>query len=80
MIAVAGFVLLVELCSFLTIGASQGKSFKLSGLTIDPQRPKPWLIGALLLGAGGLCCWREGRRFRAAWEAVVEEIKGAGRV
>ena len=78
-IAVVGFVLLVELCSFLTIGAAQGKSFKLSGLTIDPQQPKPWLIGALLLGVGGLVLWREGRRFRGAWEAVMEEIKAAGR-
>ncbi|HXJ77278.1 MAG TPA: branched-chain amino acid ABC transporter permease [Candidatus Methylomirabilis sp.] len=78
-IAVAGFVLLVELCSFLTIGAAQGKAFKLSGLTIDPQHPGAWLIGALLLGAGGLVLWREGRRFRAAWEALVEEIKAGAR-
>ena len=78
-VAVVGFVLLIELCSFLTIGAAQGKSFKLSGVTIDPQHPKPWLIGALFLVVGGLVLWREGRRFRAAWEAVMEEIKGAGR-
>ena len=77
-IAVAGFVLLVELCSFLTIGAAQGKSFKLGALTIDPQRPTGWLIGAGLLAVGALVLWREGRRFRAAWEAVMEEIKAAG--
>ena len=78
-LAVAGFVLLVELCSFLTIGAAQGKSFKLSGITIDPQSLKPWLIGALLLVVGGLVLWREGRHFRRSWEAVMEEIKAAGR-
>jgi branched-chain amino acid transport system permease protein len=77
-IAVVGFVLLVELCSFLTIGSAQGKSFKLSGFTIDPQSLKPWLLGALLLIAGGLVLWREGGRFRTAWEAVMEEIKAAG--
>ena len=45
----AGFVLTVELCSFLTIGAAQGKAFKLSQLTIDPQTREPWVIAALLL-------------------------------
>ena len=41
-VTVVGFVLLVELCSFLTIGAAQGKSFELFALTIDPQRPAAW--------------------------------------
>jgi len=79
LIAVVGFVLLVELCSFLTIGAAQGKSFTLGALTIDPQRPTGWLVGAVLLAAGAGALWREGRRFRTAWEAVMEEIKAAGR-
>ncbi len=78
LVVVAGFVLLVELCSFVTIGAAQGKAFKLSGLTIDPQRAEPWVIGALLLVSGGLALWREGRRFRAVWEALMEEIKATG--
>ena len=77
LIAVAGFVLLVELCSFLTIGAAQGKSFKLSGLTIDPQRPGAWLVGGALLVLGGLALWREGRGFRAVWESLMDEIKAA---
>lgn len=77
LVAAAGFVMLIELCSFVTIGASQGKSFTLSGLTIDPRQPSAWGVGALLLVAGGLVTWWEGRRFRAAWEAVVEEIKAA---
>ena len=74
---VVGFVLLIELCSFLTIGASQGKSFRLAGLTIDPRSAGPWGAGAALLIVGGLWLWREGRRFRAAWEAVIEAIKAA---
>ena len=57
---VVGFVLLIELCSFLTIGASQGKTFMLAGATIDPKSAVPWAIGALLLGGGGLWLWREG--------------------
>jgi branched-chain amino acid transport system permease protein len=74
---VVGFVLLIELCSFLTIGASQGKTFMLAGATIDPKSAVPWAIGALLLGGGGLWLWREGHRARAAWDAVMEEIKAA---
>ena len=57
--------------------ASQGKTFMLAGATIDPKSPVPWAIGALLLGGGGLWLWREGRRVRAAWDAVMEEIKAA---
>ncbi len=74
----AGFVLTVELCSFLTIGAAQGKAFKLSQLTIDPQTREPWVIAALLLVGGGLWLWRGGRAFRAVWEGLIEEIKTAG--
>ena len=49
----------------------------LAGATIDPKSPVPWAIGALLLGGGGLWLWREGRRARGAWDAVMEEIKAA---
>jgi branched-chain amino acid transport system permease protein len=77
LLVVASFVLLVELCSFLTIGAAQGKSFSVSGMTIDPQRVGPWLAGALMLAVGAAWLWREARRFRATWEALMEHIKGA---
>ena len=30
-----------------------------------------------MLGGGGLWLWREGRRARTAWDAVMEEIKAA---
>jgi branched-chain amino acid transport system permease protein len=73
-LAAAGFVLLVELCSFLTIGAAQGKSFTLSHITIDPNHAGPWAIGALLLLGGGWWLAVESRRFRARWEAVMEEV------
>jgi branched-chain amino acid transport system permease protein len=77
LLVAVGFVLLIELCSFLTIGASQGKSFRLSGVSIDPQHPGPWAVGVLLLVAGGFWLWREGRRCRAVWEGLMEEIKAA---
>jgi branched-chain amino acid transport system permease protein len=76
LLVVAGFVLLIELCSFVAIGAAQGRSFTLSGMTIDPQRAGPWLAGTLMLAVGAPWLWREARRLRAAWEVLMEDIKG----
>jgi branched-chain amino acid transport system permease protein len=73
-----GFVLAVELCSFLTIGAAQGKALVLSGVTIDPRHVGPWLAAAILLAGGGRWLRYEGRRFGRAWTAVAEEIKALG--
>jgi branched-chain amino acid transport system permease protein len=78
LLVVVGFITLIELCSFLTIGAAQGKTFRIAHLTIDPGTAAPWVVGAVLLGGGGLWLWRERRRFMAAWEAVTEEIKMMG--
>src|SRR4029450_10624880 len=47
-------VLVVELCSFLTIGAAQGKSLTLSGITVDPRSFGPGLSAAVLLVGGGV--------------------------
>jgi branched-chain amino acid transport system permease protein len=77
-LVVVGFVLLVELCSFLTIGAAQGKQFQLSRLTVDPGSPLPWIVGGAFLLVGGLGLWRAGQRCRAVWEELVEAAKVAG--
>ena len=73
-----GFVLTVELCSFLTIGAAQGKTFKLSRVTIEPRTPLPWAVAAVLLVGGGLWLRHAARGFAVAWHAIVDEIKAAG--
>jgi branched-chain amino acid transport system permease protein len=78
LLAVVGFVLLVELCSFLTIGAAQGKSFTLGRVTIDPHAGTPWAVGAALLVGGGLWLWREGRHLASAWQSAVDAAGGAG--
>jgi branched-chain amino acid transport system permease protein len=75
---VIGFILAVELCSFLTIGAAQGKSFTLSRITIDPRSAGPWLVAGLLLVGGGLWLRFAMRGFAAAWNAVTEEMEHAG--
>ena len=52
-----GFVLLVELTSFTTIGAAQGKHFAIAGRAIDTTSPLPWGIALVALGLGVLV-WR----------------------
>ena len=79
-LVVVGFVLAIELCSFLTIGAAQGKSLTLvRGHRRTRGASRPWIAAALLLAAGGLWLRVEMRRFGAAWGAVTEEIKAMGR-
>jgi branched-chain amino acid transport system permease protein len=77
-VMVAGFVLLVELASFTTIGASQGKEMKLAGQALDAASAVPWLIGVGLLVAGVLWLRAEGRSFARTWNALIELAKAQG--
>jgi len=77
LLVVLGFVLAVELCSFLTIGAAQGKSFTLSRITIDPRGAGAWLVAGLLLVGGGLWLRVAMHGFGVAWSAVTEDVKRA---
>jgi len=77
-VTVVGFVLAIELCSFLTIGAAQGKSFTIGQLTLDPRHPGAWLVAALLLAVGGVWLRYAVRGFGSAWTALTEEIKASG--
>jgi branched-chain amino acid transport system permease protein len=78
LLVAVGFVLVVELCSFLTIGASQGKTFTLSRITIEPRTPLPWAVAAVLLVGGGLWLRHAAAGFALAWHAVADEVKAAG--
>ena len=79
LLVAVGFVLTVELCSFLTIGAAQGKTFKLSRVTIEHPHPvRRGRSAAVLLIGGGLWLRHAANGFAAAWHAVVDEIKAAG--
>jgi branched-chain amino acid transport system permease protein len=77
-LAVLGFVLLVELASFVTIGSAQGKSFKIAAYVADPATPLPWLMGVVALVGGGLLLRREARVFRLRWDALIAEAKAKG--
>ncbi len=78
LIAVFGFVLLVELTSFMTIGASQGKKFKIGSFAIDPGTAPPWLVGGAALLLGGLWLRFAARQFGATWNALIEQSKKPG--
>ncbi|MFO1082297.1 MAG: branched-chain amino acid ABC transporter permease [Reyranellaceae bacterium] len=78
LLAVLGFVLLVELASFTTIGAAQGKAFKIGRLAVDPHSLAPWLVGAAaLIGGALLVRWQAGF-FRARWDALIADARAKG--
>lgn len=71
----AGFVMLVELASFLTIGASQGKEFKVAGYALDAASAMPWFAGFALLVVGGFWLRAEARSFARTWNTLMELAK-----
>jgi branched-chain amino acid transport system permease protein len=72
---VSGFVGLVELTSFLTIGAAQGKSLVLFGNKIDIHATLPWLFATVFLLGGGFWLRLEAQSFRRVWEGLVVDLK-----
>jgi len=74
---VAGFVGLIELLSFLTIGAAQGKQMAMFGSQINVTSATPWAIATALLLVGGVWLRKESRRFANAWENVTSDLQEA---
>jgi branched-chain amino acid transport system permease protein len=70
-----GFVGLVELMSFLTIGAAQGRKLVLFGGPVDVHAALPWVVssGSLVLGAFWLR-W-EAAGFHRVWENLSAEVR-----
>jgi branched-chain amino acid transport system permease protein len=77
LLMVLGFVGLVELTSFLTIGAAQGKTLILFGNRIDVHASLPWLIAIVLLLGGGFWFMVEARAFHLKWERLMGDIAPA---
>jgi branched-chain amino acid transport system permease protein len=75
LIMVLGFVGLVELASFLTIGAAQGKTLVLFGNKIDEHAVLPWLSAGACLIVGGFWFSVEARSFRRVWDGLMAELK-----
>ena len=78
LLVMLGFVLLVELASFTTIGAAQGKKFSIGGRVIDTTAPLPWVIALAALILGALWLRREARSFRLRWDKLMEGSKRQG--
>jgi branched-chain amino acid transport system permease protein len=74
---IIGFIGLVELLSFLTIGAEQGKHLALFGSPIDAGSVWPWTIATVLLVVGGIWLRKEARSFARVWEAVTDDLQEA---
>ncbi len=71
---VLGFIGLVELLSFLTIGAAQGKKLVLMGTAIDVSFSRPWLICAGLFLAGGVWLHFEAARVGRIWQTLTVDL------
>jgi branched-chain amino acid transport system permease protein len=70
-----GFIGMVELMSFLTIGAAQGKKLVLFGGPIDVHATLPWAISAGSLVLGGLWLRFEAAGFHRVWESLTPEVR-----
>lgn len=65
-----GFVGLVELLSFLTIGAAQGRKLVLFGNAIDVKAVQPWAISLACLILGGIWLRLEAVGFHRVWQGL----------
>ena len=78
LLVMLGFVLIVELASFTTIGAAQGKTFKIGGHLIDTTAPMPWVVALAALILGWLWLRYAARGFRQRWDELMEGVKRQG--
>jgi branched-chain amino acid transport system permease protein len=70
-----GFVGLVEVLSFITIGEAQGKQLILFGSKIDARAGATWGVVLVLLIGGGFWLRHEVRHFARIWEDLTADIK-----
>src|SRR3954452_2778273 len=73
-----GFIGIVELTSFRTIGEAQGKHLVLFGGNIDVHSLVPWLVAVALLAVGGLWLRVEAHAFARVWDNLTADLKQRG--
>jgi branched-chain amino acid transport system permease protein len=78
LVVVFGFVGMVELLSFLTIGMAEGKHLSLFGQTIDISSAVPWLVSLVCLLIGGVWLVLEARYFKRVWGGLMEIAQPGG--
>lgn len=69
-----GFVFIVEMLSFATIGASEGKTINVLGVRPDVYTAPPWIATAAGTLIGILWLRLEARRFFAVWDALMADL------
>ena len=79
-LALAGFVLIVELLSFISIGKAQGKQLGFFGHPVNSASALSWIAGVVLLVAGGAGLGWFGQRLRRVWDAEMEDLRAKGLV
>jgi branched-chain amino acid transport system permease protein len=70
-----GFIGVVELMSFLTIGAAQGRKLALFGGLVDVHATLPWAVSAGALLLGGLWLRFEATGFHRVWNNLTAEAR-----
>ncbi len=70
---------MVELASFTTIGAAQGKKFSIAGRIIDTTAPLPWVVAIAALVLGGLLAAPRGAQLPRALGRAGGRRQGPGR-
>lgn len=75
LLTVLGFVGLVELLSFLTIGMAQGKRLALFGWALDIYSVMPWLVSLIAMFGGGYWLALEARYFKRVWDQLMETAR-----
>jgi branched-chain amino acid transport system permease protein len=70
-----GFIGVVELMSFLTIGAAQGRKLALFGGLVDVHATLPWAVSAGALLLGGLWLRFEATGFHRVWNNLTAETR-----
>lgn len=78
LVALSGFIGLVELTSLVTIGTAQGKRVVLFGHAVMPTTAPPWIVAGSLLVVGSLWLRWAGRGFRRRWNALIDDAKARG--
>jgi branched-chain amino acid transport system permease protein len=74
-VALLGFVGVVELLSYLTIGMAQGKRLELFGQSVDIFGAAPWIASLVCLLGGGFWLVRESTHFKRVWEGLIEAAR-----
>ncbi|MEO8714946.1 MAG: branched-chain amino acid ABC transporter permease [Acetobacteraceae bacterium] len=77
LLVLLGFVGLVEMLSFATIGAAEGKTLNLFGLAPDVHAAKPWIATVVGTAVGIALLRLEARRFHVVWDALMTALAPA---